>query len=201
MEKKTERIVLGSGHLYVAEFTGELPDLITIEKAENRLGYIQGGAALDYKPSFYEAKDDFGKITKVIMTDEEATMKSGVLTWDGNTLTKICDTARVDETSKPGYRIVRIGGVGNQKGKKYIILFVHEDKTDGDIRVMIVGNNQAGFSFAFLKDKETVVDVEFKAQPMDEEGTLIYYEEELPTAQPPEKQPAETQPPIPSPQG
>ena len=52
---------------------------------------------------------------------------------------------------------------GNATGKKYVIHFVHKDETDGDIRVTIVGNNQAGFSFAFAKDKETVIDAEFKA--------------------------------------
>lgn len=188
---KKERIVLGSGHLYTAEFTGKLPELAAIEVPDNRLGYIQGGASLEYKPTFYEAKDDLGKVVKPIMTDEEATMKSGVLTWDGDTLTKICDTARIDDASKPGKRIVKIGGVGNQQGKKYIILFVHKDEADGDIRVMIVGNNQAGFSFAFAKDKETVVDVEFKAQPMDDEGTLIYFEEPLTATEPPAPEPEE----------
>lgn len=60
-----------------------------------------------------------------------------------------------------------------------MIHFVHKDETDGDIRVTIVGNNQAGFSFAFAKDKETVIDAEFKAAPQDSEGTLILYEEEM----------------------
>ena len=50
---------------------------------------------------------------------------------------------------------------------------------DGDIWVMIVGNNQAGFSLAFANDKETVVDAEFTALPQDKEGTLIHYEEEV----------------------
>ena len=56
--------------------------------------------------------------------------------------------------------------------------FVHEDAADGDIRVTIVGKNEAGFTLAFAKDKETVVDAEFKAKPHDSEGTLIVYEEE-----------------------
>lgn len=43
----------------------------------------------------------------------------------------------------------------------------------------IVGNNQAGFTIAFAKDSETVIDAEFKAQPMDKEGTLITYQEEM----------------------
>lgn len=189
---KKERIVLGSGDLFVDEFEGEIPDLTTIETEDNRLGYIQGGAALEYKPSYYEAKDDMGRITKTILTEEEATLKSGVITWNGVTLTKICDTARIDDDTKPGKRIVKIGGVGNQKGKKYLILFVHKDAADGDLRVMIVGSNQAGFSFAFAKDKETVVDVEFKAQPMDAEGTLIYYEEDLPATIPPTPDPEQS---------
>ena len=58
-----------------------------------------------------------------------------------------------------------------------MLCFHHEDKIDGDIWVMIVGNNQAGFTLAFAKDKETVVDAEFTCLPMDKEGTLIQYME------------------------
>lgn len=50
---------------------------------------------------------------------------------------------------------------------------------DGDIYVMIVGNNQAGFELSFAKDAATVVNAEFHAMPMDSEGTLIVYEEEV----------------------
>ena len=32
---------------------------------------------------------------------------------------------------------------------------------------------------AFAKDEETVIDAEFKALPLDDEGTLIIYTEEL----------------------
>ena len=51
-------------------------------------------------------------------------------------------------------------------------------EADGDVRVTVVGKNQSGFTLAFAKDKETVIDAEFKAQPHDTEGTLIKYEEE-----------------------
>lgn len=61
----------------------------------------------------------------------------------------------------------------------YVIHFVHEDKTDGDVRVTIVGKSEAGFTLAFAKDKETVVDAEFKAKPHDKDGTLIIYEEDM----------------------
>ena len=81
-------------------------------------------------------------------------------------------------TDAAGKRTVKIGGRANDNGKSYVLHFVHKDATDGDVRVTIVGKNQAGFSLAFAKDKETVVDAEFKAQPHDSDGTLIRYEEE-----------------------
>ncbi len=177
-----EKIVLGSGKLFVDEFTGEIPENTVIEAEKNLLGFIQGGATLEYKPEFYDAKDDLGMVQKTILTDEEATLKSGIMTWCGNTLKKICSTAIVKEEA--GKRTVKIGGINNQDGKKYVIRFLHEDKADGDIRITIVGNNQAGFSFSFAKDKETVIDVEFKALPMNSEGTLILYEEEIPVTEP-----------------
>ena len=67
--------------------------ILEIEKETNLLGYIQGGATLVYSPSFYEAKDDLGIVSKKMITDEEVTLKSGVLTWNGNTLKNLVATA------------------------------------------------------------------------------------------------------------
>lgn len=181
MASDTEHIVLGSGKAYIQEFTGALPtDNTTIETDANLLGYIQGGAQLEYKPKFYDAQDDLGVVKKTILTDEEVTFKTGVLTWNGKTLQRVCSTAVVIETTT--LRTVKIGGLGRQDGKRYLIRFVHEDTTDGDIRVTIVGYNQSGFTLKFAKDKETVIDAEFTAQPMDSDGTLIIYEEEIKAA-------------------
>lgn len=180
---ETERIILGSGNVHMKLFDGNLPSVDEICTDENQISYIQGGATIEYKPSYYTAKDDTRKIQKTVITDEEATMKSGLMTFCGNTLEKICDTARVsyaEKTStKKKRRIVKVGGGNNQGRKKYVICFHHEDPVDGDIWVMIVGNNQAGFFLAFANDKETVVDAEFTALPQDKEGTLIHYEEEV----------------------
>lgn len=156
-----------------------IPDDAVIETEDNRLGHIKGGAEIEYAPEFYEAKDDMGKVSKVIITEEEATLKSGIMTWCGTTLEKLCQTARVTEDKAKGIRTVKIGGIGNATGKKYLLRFVHKDTQDGNIRVTIVGNNQAGFTIAFAKDSETVIDAEFKAQPMDKEGTLILYTEDI----------------------
>lgn len=178
MEK--DRIILGSGKVYCMEFTGDIPKNDVIEVESNRLGYISGGATLEYKPTYTKVKDDLGLVSKVILTEEEATFKSGILTFNGETLTKLCNTGRV--TTSEGVRTVKIGGVDNYDGKKYLIHFVHEDKADGDIRVSIVGVNEAGFSLSFAKDKETVIDAEFACQSMDSEGTLILYNEEIKTS-------------------
>jgi hypothetical protein len=174
----SKRITLGSGKLYCIPFADTLPEVDTICVDENLLGYIKGGASLEYAPTFYEAKDDLGYVIKTIITEETATLKSGILTFNGDTLNKLCDTGRVTEDATKGRRILKIGGMGNAQGNKYVLCFHHEDPTDGDIWVLIVGQNQAGFTLAFAKDAETVIDAEFKCLSQDTEGTLIQYIEE-----------------------
>lgn len=175
-----ERIILGSGKLFAVEFTGEIPDDAVIETEANRLGHVKGGATLEYTPTYYHAKDDLGQVQKSRLTEEEAKLKSGIMTLNGNSFKKLCSTARVDET-KAGKRVVKIGGTSNDDGKKYAIRFLHEDAVDGNIRTTIVGRNESGFSIAFAKDAETVVDAEFTAFPNDSEGTLILYDEDVKT--------------------
>lgn len=178
MEKRTKKtITLGSGKLYIVEYTGKIPENTEIEKEDNLIGYIQGGAELEYKPEFYTAEDDLGQAKKTIITKEEAKLKSGVMTWNAQTLEKLSSTGRV--TEEKGIRKIKIGGIANNDNKNYIIHFVHEDSVDGDVRITIVGKNTAGFTLAFAKDKETVVDAEFEAIPSDDEGTLIIYQEEI----------------------
>lgn len=174
---RKESITLGSGKVYIMEFTSEIPEDASIETEGNLLGLIQGGASITYTPSFYECKDDLGLVSKKFITQEEAVFKSGIMTWNGKTLQKLCSTARVTEGTPLNTRVVKIGGASNYDGKKYIIHFVHKDAVDGDIRVTIVGSNEAGLELAFAKDKETVINAEFKAQPQDAEGTLILYKE------------------------
>ncbi len=179
MGKRTkETITLGSGKLYSVEYTGTIPSNTDLEKESNILGYIQKGASLDYKPEFYEAEDDLGIVKKQILTKEEVTFKSGILTWNAETLKKLVATGRITEDAEKGMRTIKIGGINNNDGKQYIFHFVHEDKKDGNVRITIVGQNTAGFSLAFAKDAETVIDAEIKALPNDSEGTLIIFQEE-----------------------
>lgn len=171
-----EEIILGSGTLYVEEFTGEIPTDAVFETEANRLGLISGGCSIEYKPTFYEAKDDLGKVSEQIITSEDATLKSGICTFTGKALAKLCATARITENIETGITTIKFGGIANDNGKKYAVRFVH---ISGKRSITIVGKNQAGFTLAFAKDKETVVDVEFKAMPCDSEGTLIIYQERV----------------------
>lgn len=176
-KRNAEVITLGSGNLLVKEYTDAMPVYTDFDDETDLLGRIQGGATLEYKGEWYEAKDDTGKVHKTIMTDEEVILKSGLMTWNGKTLEKLCATARVIE--EDGIRTVKIGGVGNQNNKSYALCFHHIDKMDGDIWIVVRGVNQGGFSLAFAKDKETVIDAEFKCLPQDDEGTLVTYHEEI----------------------
>ena len=179
MDKAKERMILGSGEIFAQTFTGDVPDVEAICVDANRLFYVSGGATLEYKPSSYTGSDDLGVFKKTVLTEEEATLKSGAATVNAEVLEKLCDTGRVSLSQDGKRRHVKIGGIKNAKNTSYVVCFWHKDEADGDIWVIIVGRNQAGFSLAFTKDKETVVDVEFKCEPMDNEGTLIDYIEEV----------------------
>lgn len=180
-KRNAKPITLGSGNLLIKEYSDVMPAYTDFDDEADLLGRIQGGATLEYSGEWYEAKDDTGKAVKTIITEEEATLKSGIITWNGKTLTQLCSTARVTEAA--GIRTVKIGGVGNQDNKSYALCFHHIDKIDGDVWLVLRAVNQGGISLAFAKDKETVIDAEFKCLPQDDEGTLIQYIEEIaPTA-------------------
>ena len=174
--KEHDKITLGSGDLMCKEYTDTMPAYNEFTE-EDLLGRIQGGATLEYSGERYEAKDDTGKAVKTIITEEEVLLKSGIVTWNGETLAKLCSTARV--TEEGNIRTVKIGGVGNHNGKSYALCFHHTDKADGDVWLLMRAVNQGGLSLAFVKDAETVIDAEFKCLPQDDEGTLVQYVEEI----------------------
>lgn len=174
-------ITLGSGKVYIAEYTeGTELSHTTLCVDGNLLGHIKGGAELTYSEETYEEKDDLGLVSKVITTSEEAILKLGLLTWNGETLQKLVD--RCQSTTAQGLRTVKIGGAGNAQGKKWAVCFKHEDKTDGNLWVIVCGRNTAGFTLTFAADAGTVVEPEFKAMPQDDNGTLITVIEETSTA-------------------
>ena len=173
-------ITLGSGKIYLTPYTDSVPTVDTICTADNLLGYIKGGASLEYTQETYEEKDDLGFVSKIITTNEEAILKCGLLTWNGNTLKSLIERCTVAEEN--GKRIVKIGGAGNSQGGNYAICFHHEDKDAGDLWILIIGRNTAGATLTFAKDTGTVIEPEFKAMPQDDKGTLVQLIEAIDTA-------------------
>lgn len=187
-----ERIRLGSGKLYIVERddtaltaalaspSATLSYCETVAVDNNLLGMISGGAAIEYTKNAQTIKDDLEIVSKTVLNTEDVTLKSGVITWNGNTLTKICETARVTDDSILGLRQVKIGGLANADGKTYALLFAHEDPVDGNIYTLITGKNTAGFKLEFKKDAATVVDATFTAEALDNTGTKLVILEQIP---------------------
>jgi hypothetical protein len=181
-KRSKENITLGSGKVYIQEFsssTTTMPEPSAICTPTNLLGHIQGGAELSYTTETHEEKDDLGLVSKVIVTAEEAILKLGLVTWNGETLQKLVDRCAVSSAS--GKRTIKIGGAGNAQGKQWIVCFAHEDKVDGNLWVLIKGTNTAGFTLTFAADASTKIEPEFKALPQDTNGTLIQIVEETGT--------------------
>lgn len=179
-KRDKDTVTLGSGKIYLQTFSESMPTVDTLCEESNLLGYIKGGASLEYTQETYEEKDDLGYVSKIITTNEEAVLKCGLLTWNGATLKKLLD--RCSSTEASGKRTTKIGGAGNAQGGYYAICFHHEDKTDGDLWILIKGRNTAGATLTFATDAGTTVEPEFKALPHDSDGTLVELIEEIQTA-------------------
>lgn len=182
MAKRTqENITLGSGKAYIMEFDASkgMPTETEICAAENLLGHIQGGAELAYTAEPHEEKDDLGLVSKTVINAEEAILKLGLITWNGNTLKFLADRCSVTEAA--GKRTIKIGGAGNAQGKEWAVCFFQEDKKDGNLWVMVRATNSAGLTLTFAVDAATKLEPEFKAMPQDDAGTLITVIEEMGT--------------------
>lgn len=172
MSEKDE-VILGSGKLYLLEYTGTIPDDTTFEVEGNNVGKIKGGASLEYKPTEYEVVDDEGNIVKRFITKEEVTFKSGILTWLLENLEKLSPgtlTKTADE------KTLKIGGA--KALTNYALRFTHTKDDGKKLRITIVATAGNGFVLTFAGDKETVIDAEFKAISQ-EDGTLVEIREEI----------------------
>jgi hypothetical protein len=178
----TKEIVLGSGKLYAVPYVpgtviGSLADYC---EESNRLGLIQGGAEIAYTPTVYEVKDDLNVIYKRFITAEEATLKSGILTWDLDALNNFIGNKTIT-VNADGNKVMKLGGNGAREMDEYLVVFCHEFRNHDKIYVGMAGTNDAGLTLAFQPDKETVVDAEFRAISNGEDGCILILEEEKAT--------------------
>lgn len=177
MADKIIHIPVGSGYLFHDVFSGTVPADADIETEAHRLGYIEKGGEVDYKPTYKSFKDDFGAIQRNALTAEEATFKASLNAWSASDFDVFASTARVTETQ--GRRTIKIGGLGNDSGKIHLFRFVHPDVQYGDVRITIVGTQTGGFTLNFKPDESGNMSLEITAQASDNEGTLILYDEEV----------------------
>lgn len=175
----SEEIILGSGDLYIVEFTGEIPEDTEIEKDENRAGNIKGGATLEYSIESQTVQDDKGRVKKTIITKETVLFKTGLMTWIKKFMQAIIQTARIDETTKAGHRVYKLGGLANLNKKRYLWRFVHTRDNGRKLRITVTGKNTGTISLAFQPENETVVDAEITADTLDSAGTLVILDDEM----------------------
>lgn len=177
MADKIIHIPVGSGYLYHDVFTGTIPNDSDIETEIHRLGYIEKGGEIAYKPTYKVFKDDYGIQQRTVLTAEEATFKASLIAWAMSDFNTFASTARVTESQ--GRRTIKIGGLGNDDGKVHLFRFVHPDATYGDVRITIVGTQTGGFTLSFKPDDASNMALEITAQSSDAQGTLILLDEEV----------------------
>lgn len=181
----SDEIILGSGDLYIVEFTGDIPEDSVIEADSNRAGNIKGGATLEYSTESQTVQDDKGRVKKTIITQETVTFKTGLMTWVKQYMQALVQTARIDETSKAGRIVYKLGGLANLNKKRYLWRFVHTRDDGRKVRITVTGKNTGTISLAFQPENETVVDSEITADTLDKDGTLVILDMEKPgTTQP-----------------
>ena len=184
MARNKKSVPLGSGRCYVAELTEGMSlmaaDLVALCTDENLLGETKNGATLTYTASVHKEQDDHGVLIREITTKEEAKLKLGVFSWCLDTLNLLAATAR--KVKEGEYDVLKLGGLNNDNGTSYVVVFKHIDPKLGNLYVAIVGTNTAGLILAFARDNTTKLDPEFTALPCDDEGTLIKMFEALPAA-------------------
>ena len=114
-------------------------------------------------------------VRRVFQTKADATLKTGLLTFDVEALSKLMSTGTYSEDD--GVSTLKLGG-GRENLKRFAVCFEYTDDETGEIiRVGMVATNTAGLTLAFAKDKETVVDVEFQATSNGVDTTLVVIEE------------------------
>lgn len=171
-------VILGSGKIYLMPYVdGSLPTDALIEIEANELGEVKGGATVSYKPTVKQVKNDLGTFSKSFVTSEEASLKSGVMTWNLATLKSLATGGKVAVVGTK--ETFRIGGQ-NTEFEKYIARFVHKYADGRTLRCTVVGYNHDGFELAFDPEEETVIDFEIKAESMDSTGCLVSIEIETP---------------------
>ena len=171
----TKDMLLGSGDLYIVEYSGgSIPEDTTIEVEQNMIGGIKGGATISYTPTIYSVSDDMRRMKKSLITAEEATFKTGYLSFDLGEIAKIALGSKLQSSYSGNKSTLAVGG--GQTISEYVLRFVHTMGNGKKVRVSMIGTPVSGFELAFSPENESVINAEFSAVPMNAQGQLFTIE-------------------------
>ena len=166
----TKDMLLGSGDLYIMAYSGgDFPADGTIETSANMIGGIKGGATVSYTPTIYSVSDDMRRMKKSLITAEEATFKTGYLSFDLGEIAQIALGSHLDTYGAKS--TLAVGG--GQTITEYLLRFVHTMGNGKKVRVSMIGTPVSGFELAFSPENESVINAEFSAVPMNAQGHLF----------------------------
>ena len=169
-------ILIGACDVYMYEFTGaEVPESTVIETDEHNVGHCSSGFTVDYKPTKYDVKNQYGQIVKSAVTEEAISAKTGILTWNLANMA-LLSTGEYTEDKEGAARKLVFTGKGKAL-KTVLIRAVHTKENGKKIRFTMIGQGGSGFAIAF-ENKEVTVDAEITGiKKVD--GFLASFEEEL----------------------
>lgn len=169
-------ILIGACDVYMYDFTGtEVPENAVIETDEHNVGHCSSGFTVDYKPTKYDVKNQYGQIVKSAVTEEAISAKTGVLTWNLANMALLSTGEYTEDREGAARKLVF---TGNGKALKTVLIrAVHTKENGKKIRFTMIGQGGSGFAIAF-ENKEVTIDAEITGiKKVD--GFLASFEEEL----------------------
>lgn len=182
MAGETQKVTMGAGKWYVVPWESGAIDFETLCVDDNLMGYTQGGAQITYTPETYTIEDDIGMVRRTFQTKGTSEMKTGLLTFTIKSLAALMSTGAISEkaatTSETGMNTLKLSG-GKTTLKKLLVGFVYtDDETGLKTYAGMVATNIAPLALAFMKDKETVVDMTFSGESNGVDTTILTIAEE-----------------------
>lgn len=159
--KNNDEILIGACDVYMYEFTGtEIPEHATIETEEHDVGHCSSGFTVNYKPTKYDVKNQYGQIVKSAITEEAISAKTGVLSWNLANMSLLSTGVYTEDKAGKKKDLIF---TGDGKALKTVLLrAVHTKENGKKIRFTMIGQGGSGFAIAW-ENKEVTIDAELTA--------------------------------------
>ena len=110
-------------------------------------------------------------------------MKTGLLTFDVQSLAALMSVGQVAVSDDGAKRILKLGS-GHTELKRFAVVFRYtiDAAKKKYLYVGMIATNTAAMTFAFMKDKETVPDIQFTADDNGVDDTILVIEEDIDAA-------------------